>query len=468
MGRYGGNGFGPKRLGLGVGAGFIGGAALGIGGSMAVMGVYHRYQQYQYMNSMMMGGHYRNPYYSQNQCYGGCPPGAHCEWGFCECNRGLEKRFGRCERNWGQEGGRAADFNPFQTCHEGRKDCQKLDMNLICNFNKTMGPDGRCECREDMRWNEKASECQLFLDVDCSAITYDTPASTTVLKAVNSTLEKIGDKNVTLPDIPETVPESEVNSTKPIAMGKEEALANSLLSSLDVNNTSEAELKEAYCRDIDSFSWEFGGQQAKQNQNQNQNQNHGGTNWNRNRNVAGGVGGGVIVVIVLSSICCLCGIVYAFKRNKRNKHMGDDTEPPVTFSNTNTVDAGLGPPVNGGMGLYGNPGYQPQPTPQHVVSATGVIYPGPAAIPPTQPGYTNYPGQGNQPTFPTQPTAYPPQPATVNLPYPVQPTYPVLPPVSPAGYPPVVQGGTPYPPTNPAMPLPYPTQNQPAYNPNAP
>ena len=44
---------------------------------------------------MMVGGGYGgynqgyyNNYYSNNQCFGGCPPGAHCEWGFCECNRG--------------------------------------------------------------------------------------------------------------------------------------------------------------------------------------------------------------------------------------------------------------------------------------------------------------------------------------------------------------------------------------------
>ena len=44
------------------------------------------------MMSMMLGGGYNhgyyNNYYSNNQCFGGCPPGAHCEWGFCECNRG--------------------------------------------------------------------------------------------------------------------------------------------------------------------------------------------------------------------------------------------------------------------------------------------------------------------------------------------------------------------------------------------
>ena len=28
-----------------------------------------------------------------------------------------------------------------------------------------------------MRWNERESECQLYLDVDCSSVTYDTKPS---------------------------------------------------------------------------------------------------------------------------------------------------------------------------------------------------------------------------------------------------------------------------------------------------
>ena len=46
VGKYGGKGFSKKALGLGVGAGFLGGAALGAAGTVATMGVYHRYLQY--------------------------------------------------------------------------------------------------------------------------------------------------------------------------------------------------------------------------------------------------------------------------------------------------------------------------------------------------------------------------------------------------------------------------------------
>ena len=48
--------------------------------------------------------------------------------------------------------------------------CQKLDMNLICNKNLTVqGDTGKCECRQDMRWNDQSGECQVrevSIDVD--------------------------------------------------------------------------------------------------------------------------------------------------------------------------------------------------------------------------------------------------------------------------------------------------------------
>merc|ERR1719228_566556 len=98
----------------------------------------------------------------------------------------------------------------------------------------------------------------------------------------------------------------------------------------------------------------------------------------------------------------------------------------------------------------GAPGY---PAPAAAYSNTGAVYPGPAAIPPTQPGYTNFPGsegQGNPSPYPPQAAAYPPQAA----PYPPQGA--PYPPQN-AGHPPADQnaGGLPYPPQ----------PSQPAYNP---
>ena len=87
VGKYGGKGFSKKALGLGVGAGFVGGAALGAAGTVASMGVYHRYMQYRALTGWGYNPWYYNHYYYNNHCWGGCPWNAHCEWGFCECNR---------------------------------------------------------------------------------------------------------------------------------------------------------------------------------------------------------------------------------------------------------------------------------------------------------------------------------------------------------------------------------------------
>ena len=137
------------------------------------MGVYHRYLQYR----LLLGGlgwnsYYYNHYYYSNQCFGGCPFAAHCEWGFCECNRGYERRYGGCTRDWDSVSNRPNNFNPFVDCREGST-CQRigkdqiiytetslsfdicLDMNLICNTNLTTSGDGRCECRQDMKWNKE-------------------------------------------------------------------------------------------------------------------------------------------------------------------------------------------------------------------------------------------------------------------------------------------------------------------------
>ena len=94
---------------------------------------------------------------------------------------------------------RASDFQPFQDC-TSTPTCLTVDMNLICNTNLTTGNQGKCQCRTNMRWNTEAGECQvdfqrrcsdglmfypqIYMDVDCSDITYDTPPSPTILEAV--------------------------------------------------------------------------------------------------------------------------------------------------------------------------------------------------------------------------------------------------------------------------------------------
>eukprot|EP00092_Neocalanus_flemingeri_P106556 GFUD01136724.1.p1 GENE.GFUD01136724.1~~GFUD01136724.1.p1 ORF type:complete len:712 (-),score=170.30 GFUD01136724.1:71-2206(-) len=244
-------GISKKMLGLGIGAGFLGGAALGVAGTMATYSVYHRYQEFKRMMHVQrpsMGGfddNYYNNYYQKNECMGGCPMNAHCEWGFCECNAGSTRQYGRCESNWANIPPRPSSFDPFQTCSTTAT-CMAMDMNLICNTDlTTQGNVGKCECRRDMKWNTQTGECQVFLDVDCSRITYETPPSAAIMSAVGRA-EMAGISQVQ-------------GETEPLGRTEtmQESLSNSLLSQMDAKQASEADLREAFCRDVDSFSLEF-------------------------------------------------------------------------------------------------------------------------------------------------------------------------------------------------------------------
>jgi len=244
-------GISKKALGLGIGAGFLGGAALGVAGTMATYSVYHRYQEFKRMMHVRrpgMGGwddDYYNNNYQRNECMGGCPMNSHCEWGFCECNAGTTRRYGRCESNWANIPPRPSSFDPFQTC-SSTSTCMAIDMNLVCNTGlTTQGNVGKCECRRDMKWNTQAGECQIYMDVDCSSITYDTPPSSAIMSAVDRA------KMAGITEVPgETVPLGRTETMQ-------ESLSNSLLSQMDAKQASEAELREAFCRDIDAYSLEF-------------------------------------------------------------------------------------------------------------------------------------------------------------------------------------------------------------------
>merc|ERR1712012_78706 len=105
------SGVSKKMLGLGVGAGFLGGAALGVAGTMASYSVYHKYQEFKRRMHMMSpmnqigrgwDQNYYDNNYQQNECMFGCPMNSHCEWGFCECNAGTSRRFGQCQSDWNQ------------------------------------------------------------------------------------------------------------------------------------------------------------------------------------------------------------------------------------------------------------------------------------------------------------------------------------------------------------------------------
>ena len=98
------------------------------------------------------------------------------------------------------------------------------------------------------------SECQLFLDVDCSHITYDTPTSPALAEAAAGRLEavtqakgRVVNRNTDL----------EFAASSAVTPGPGVALASSLLLAPLLSNPAEAVIREAFCRDIDIFSLQF-------------------------------------------------------------------------------------------------------------------------------------------------------------------------------------------------------------------
>ena len=101
------------------------------------------------------------------------------------------------------------------------------------------------------------SECQLFLDVDCSHITYDTPTSPALARAAAGRLEAVTqakgrgvNRNTDL----------EFAASSAVSPGPGVALATSLLLAPLLSNPAEVDeavVREAFCRDIDIFSLQF-------------------------------------------------------------------------------------------------------------------------------------------------------------------------------------------------------------------
>jgi len=121
------------------------------------------------------------------------------------------------------------------------------DMNLICNKElTTQGDVGKCECRRDMKWNEEAQECQVYLDVDCSRFTYETAPSAVVQTAVAEAKKEMEE----MPMIGEGVM---LNRTET----PDETIDKSLLKHVDPKTASEDDILEAYCRDIDAYSFDL-------------------------------------------------------------------------------------------------------------------------------------------------------------------------------------------------------------------
>ena len=98
-------------------------------------------------------------------CIGTCPTNAYCDYGICRCRSGFDSRYGLCwetldDFNWNHPMWTHREkpgFDPHIECTE-HEFCQVSDMNLICDFESKS-----CQCREDMKWNSEALECQIFI-----------------------------------------------------------------------------------------------------------------------------------------------------------------------------------------------------------------------------------------------------------------------------------------------------------------
>jgi len=265
-----------KLFGLGVGAAFIGGAGFGFGAGLASYSIYHRYHHFRRM--VHDNGYdddwdedYYSSYYEKNECLDGCPLNSHCEWGFCECNADFTKSWGQCSSSSSQSVSPSrSTLNPSTLPCSDTSGCLTVDINMVC-LNNT------CACRRDMKWNSKALECQILLDVDCSATTYDSPVSSLVQAALDKTKAGIISAPVPVPTnvvdalfSGQDLSSQEKSKTKAKAVNalnatipddrtetKEESLSGSLLKFVDAKNASKASLEEAFCRDIDAFNEAF-------------------------------------------------------------------------------------------------------------------------------------------------------------------------------------------------------------------
>ena len=291
-------GFSRKALGLGVAAGFVGGAALGAVGTMATYGVYHRYIAYRNMMQAKGFESYESDtkfqlydilnrnkaevnnyatYYESNKCLEGCPEDSHCEWGICECNFGTTKKYGRC-------------FSGYISPHESssysiRKPCLSTstcqvsyDINMICIKEGFMS---NCHCKPDMKFNPAVGECQIYIDVNCTAFTYETPPSPLILDSITTKKnfptatmlknETKSSENTTLHEISKDINFDNLMNNQTSEHGNEEesswpnyktptveeSLSNSLLTKLDKDKATEDDITEAFCRDVDSFNFDM-------------------------------------------------------------------------------------------------------------------------------------------------------------------------------------------------------------------
>jgi len=172
-------------IGLGAPPASIGGES-----EENILDVYHRYQLY-----LGLIGDELNAGYADKTCEGGCPEGTHCSFGICFCESDIA--LGSLEVGSGSESSsKEPEISPGSHQLEGaciiKKDNRTFSPKLTlgglksCNqssecwnddINFECSDESQCRCREGMKYNEENSECNVFIDVDCSSFSHDSPAA---------------------------------------------------------------------------------------------------------------------------------------------------------------------------------------------------------------------------------------------------------------------------------------------------
>jgi len=442
-------GGGKKTFALAAGAGFVGGAVAGVYG----MQMYHRYKMYQ---SMMYhrhhggygyggggGGYGPHGYGFRNtECFGGCPIGAFCDYGMCRCRPNYEDLYGRCWNSQDQFTSRQSewdkrmrpDFEPFIAC-SGHEQCLDIDMNMFCSTSTN-----KCQCRDSTKWNKEELECQLFMDVDCSstrsggsnATTAATPSESNPITTSTTTAQP-DSGNLTISDDEEDddviIPDVDLNNRTIVNVTAGETLVDSGLLNLDLNKTTESEIKEQFCFEMKALSQKYTRREIDPYRN------------DRIGETAVAIGAAIIalIVFIVCCICCcavfICKKVFCSRKPNLSQHSHSSSDDKMAGNHEEPPPVGYNPYT--GQITTG----QPQPVP-----TGGVMPPVPG-----QPAVAAAPGYDAPPPY-----APYPQPPPGSGAYPPQAAYP------PAGYPPDGSAAPPYPPAGAGVPYP-----QQAYPPNS-
>ena len=267
-----------KVVGLGTGPAFLGGSFMSFGAGLAAYSVYHRYQKYTQLSGMDIAGSYENQMEGCNDG-GGCPTKSHCQWGGCHCLPGFLQAWGTCvpeeepDSHTSQQPTRMQQGTECRTSDE----CQTSDINLVCKGISRK----QCQCRNPTRWNSKTGECQIYIGVDCSHLSRESPVPEVLrLSAATGTIIRRGygteaDDRRQLEGLGLSGPYAETllglnrgrfshfgdsfstAEESPIPLDRtetpDEALKYSLLSFLPPN-ISHPDLLEGFCRDLEAFS----------------------------------------------------------------------------------------------------------------------------------------------------------------------------------------------------------------------